>query len=81
MRICGPDTTNLTLVERYDERASLYWDKFYGSNETRFYKDRHYLQRECPHLLTPDISILEVRSVLCSLILCVCTSGSLPFAG
>jgi SAM-dependent methyltransferase len=31
--------------------AHTYWDKFYLRNETRFFKDRHYLERDFPQLL------------------------------
>ncbi|KAF8950115.1 Methyltransferase-like protein 6 [Podila verticillata] len=33
-------------VKKYKNEAAKNWDKFYKRNETRFYKDRHWIERE-----------------------------------
>ncbi|KAF9937043.1 Methyltransferase-like protein 6 [Mortierella antarctica] len=33
-------------VNKYKNEAAKNWDKFYKRNETRFYKDRHWIERE-----------------------------------
>lgn len=47
-----------------DKHAALNWDKFYRSNKTNFFKDRHYLDREFPELSSGKPTILEVCLVL-----------------
>ena len=32
--------------DKYENEASIYWDKFYKKNEKNFFKDRHYLSNE-----------------------------------
>ena len=31
------------LIRKYEEGADFYWNKFYTSHQTNFFKDRHYL--------------------------------------
>ncbi|KAF9428723.1 Methyltransferase-like protein 6 [Podila epigama] len=33
-------------VKKYKNEAAKNWDRFYKRNETRFYKDRHWIERE-----------------------------------
>ncbi|KAF8949986.1 hypothetical protein BGZ46_004814, partial [Entomortierella lignicola] len=33
-------------VNKYKNEAAKNWDRFYKRNETRFYKDRHWIERE-----------------------------------
>jgi SAM-dependent methyltransferase len=41
-------------VQRYEHEAARYWDRFYTRNADRFFKDRHYLQREWSELKPQD---------------------------
>eukprot|EP00957_Ditylum_brightwellii_P209942 15364393-Ditylum_brightwellii.AAC.2 len=36
------------LVDKLDLEANLNWDKFYTSHQTKFFKDRHYLNKAFP---------------------------------
>lgn len=51
-------------VEKYKKESKKSWDKFYKRNETRFFKDRHWLDREFDcYFGLPDklpLTILEV---------------------
>ena len=38
------------LAEKYEQQAATMWDRFYKRNEDRFYKDRHYFDREVTQL-------------------------------
>ena len=40
-------------MRKYEEEARKNWDVFYKTHEERFFKDRHYLAREFPHVF-PD---------------------------
>ena len=42
-------------VEKYKKDAQRYWDIFYKEHETRFFKDRHYLQRDFAPELAPAL--------------------------
>ena len=47
-------------ADKYEREAGRYWDLFYRRNEDRFFKDRHYFDREFPELLTAK-TVLEVQ--------------------
>ncbi|KAK9814946.1 hypothetical protein WJX73_002785 [Symbiochloris irregularis] len=55
-----PETVDAAAADDYDRRAGHFWDKFYRNTQNRFFKDRNYLHRECPHLLKEGANILEV---------------------
>jgi 2-polyprenyl-3-methyl-5-hydroxy-6-metoxy-1,4-benzoquinol methylase len=45
------DTVSEFMRAKYEKEARKYWDLFYKRNADRFFKDRHYLQKEWGHLL------------------------------
>lgn len=47
---------------KLEVEAKRNWDLFYKRNQTNFFKDRHWITREFPELLQP-----EVFTVMCSL--------------
>lgn len=50
-------------AEQYEKDAKKLWEKFYKRNGDRFFKDRHYLDKEFPELLSlHSPSILEAWS-------------------
>ncbi len=36
------------LIDQFEREAGTYWDNFYKSHQTRFFKDRHYLEKAFP---------------------------------
>jgi methyltransferase-like protein 6 len=38
------------IYKKYEDQAKRYWDVFYKSNTTNFFKDRHYLHEEFQEL-------------------------------
>ena len=39
------------FIEKYEAQAHKYWDKFYINHSTKFFKDRHWIEREFPELV------------------------------
>lgn len=35
---------------KLESDPAKYWDRFYGTNEDRFFRDRHYFDREFPEI-------------------------------
>lgn len=54
-----PETVSPDRVGVLDKDAALNWDFFYKRHSTQFFRDRHYLHKELPALLSAR-SILEV---------------------
>ena len=50
-----------TGADRFLTHADKYWNAFYATNTTHFYKHRNWLTREFPVLNTPGVAVLEVR--------------------
>jgi len=55
--IIEADTAPLPAFQynKFESQAHKMWDLFYKHNTTNFYKDRHYLTREFPELLTARV--------------------------
>lgn len=43
---------------KLEVEAKRNWDLFYKRNQTNFFKDRHWITREFPELLQPEVNIL-----------------------
>ncbi|KAL0024741.1 hypothetical protein WJX77_012493 [Trebouxia sp. C0004] len=48
------------VAGQLDAQAATHWNTFYQQNKTKFFKDRHYLEREFPELGVGNCTILEV---------------------
>lgn len=46
-------------VNKFEARASEYWERFFKQNGPEFFKDRHYLLQEWPSLGTSSMHVLE----------------------
>ncbi|XP_042454221.1 uncharacterized protein LOC122038506 isoform X3 [Zingiber officinale] len=52
--------------EKYEKDAKKYWDLFYKRHQDRFFKDRHYLDKEWgDHFLDREVGKLVVLEVGC----------------
>ena len=40
---------------KLEAEAKRNWDLFYKRNQTHFFKDRHWITREFPELLKPEV--------------------------
>ena len=47
---------------KLETEAKRNWDLFYKRNQTNFFKDRHWITREFPELLQPQVGILTCTS-------------------
>ena len=53
-------------ADEHLENGSKYWNKFYSNHETKFFKDRHWLQLEFPEVMKGrDKSNLRLLEVGC----------------
>ncbi|KAG0369422.1 methyltransferase-like protein 6-like protein [Gamsiella multidivaricata] len=52
-------------VNKYKNEAAKNWDRFYKRNETRFYKDRHWIEREFTIYKTKTSETLNCLEVGC----------------
>eukprot|EP00736_Rhodelphis_marinus_P009199 Rmarinus@m.15081 len=50
--------------DKYEKEAPKFWDKFYLRNQTNFFKDRHWLDREFADLRYDGTSIGNERKVV-----------------
>lgn len=55
--VINADSATLSPFQyaKFETQAHKMWDLFYKRNTTHFYKDRHYLTREFPELLTARV--------------------------
>jgi methyltransferase-like protein 6 len=56
---CPASSTPRLHSGKLEREAARLWDKFYRRNGDRFFKDRHYFEREFPFLTQPGITVLE----------------------
>ena len=47
--------------QKYRREAAKNWNLFYKRNETRFFKDRHWIGREFPELYQPSTKVRVPR--------------------
>jgi hypothetical protein len=52
----------LAPADQLESNAAKQWDIFYRRNTDKFFKDRHYFDREFPPLLQPNSVFLEVST-------------------
>ncbi|KAF8061094.1 Mettl6 [Scenedesmus sp. PABB004] len=48
------------LAAQFEREAGRYWEAFYKRNADRFFRDRHYLDKEWPQLAEGELTVLEV---------------------
>ncbi|KAL6748965.1 S-adenosyl-L-methionine-dependent methyltransferase [Haematococcus lacustris] len=48
------------MSQLYEQQAAAMWERFYCRNEDKFYKDRHYFDREFPELCSGPATVVEV---------------------
>eukprot|EP00882_Tetradesmus_deserticola_P023439 GHRQ01025505.1.p1 GENE.GHRQ01025505.1~~GHRQ01025505.1.p1 ORF type:complete len:293 (+),score=136.66 GHRQ01025505.1:102-980(+) len=65
MRLYGPssapaDKVPQHLAAKYEAEAGHFWELFYQRNADKFFKDRHYFDKEWPQLLQGQLTVLEV---------------------
>ncbi|KAI8464188.1 MAG: hypothetical protein J3K34DRAFT_526399 [Monoraphidium minutum] len=58
--LTAADTVPAQLAARYENEAGAFWDHFYRRNGDKFFRDRHYLDKEWPTLLEGPLVVLEV---------------------
>jgi hypothetical protein len=81
LRLCCTVLSCCCPAAKYDNEAGHFWELFYRRNADKFFKDRHYFDKEWPQLLEGPLTVLEVRQferVLCALNpnqQCVCMLG------
>lgn len=49
---------------KLEVEAKRNWDLFYKRNQTNFFKDRHWITREFPELLQPQVAVLMCSAQL-----------------
>ncbi|KAE8715102.1 serine/threonine-protein kinase HT1-like [Hibiscus syriacus] len=52
------------LDEYYQKNAGKFWDKFYKRHENKFFKDRHYLEKDWGHYFSDDAQSTSGKVVL-----------------
>ncbi|KAG8501891.1 hypothetical protein CXB51_004658 [Gossypium anomalum] len=52
------------LVEYYQKNATKFWDNFYKRHKNKFFKDRHYLQKDWGQYFSDDANSANVKVLL-----------------
>ncbi len=63
MNVPGGTDLSLTVfisIDQLEAGAAKYWELFYQRNGSRFFNDRHYLEKEVPDLIKGKLTLLEV---------------------
>lgn len=61
--LASSSVVNEYWQQKYRQDAAKNWNLFYRRNQTRFFKDRHWIEREFPELFASSTcTVLEVGS-------------------
>ncbi|PSR96185.1 Methyltransferase-like protein [Actinidia chinensis var. chinensis] len=61
---CSPMATGQSRRLGFDNGTSKHWDKFYKRHQNKFFKDRHYLEKDWGHYFNDDNSATSSGKVV-----------------